>query len=54
MEIRQSIARAEMASERKQASMLEDLSESISAKAANSENPTKVSALAEALKNLAG
>ena len=34
--------------------MLEELSMNISAKAANSANPTKVSALAEALKNLAG
>ena len=39
---------------KKQASMLEELSMSVSAKAANSANPTKVSALAEALKNLAG
>jgi hypothetical protein len=54
MEIRQTITRAETASERKQTSMLEDLSESVSAKAANSANPTKVAALAEALKNLAG
>jgi hypothetical protein len=53
-EIRQSIARAEMANERKQAGMLEDLSESVAAKVANSANPTKVAALAEALKNLAG
>jgi hypothetical protein len=43
-----------MASERKQAGMLEDLSESVAAKVANSANPTKVAALAEALKNLAG
>ena len=54
MDIRQSIARAEMANEKKQASMLKELSMSVSAKAANSTNPSKVSALAEALKNLAG
>ena len=39
MDIRQSIARAEMATEKKQA-MLEELSASVSA--ANSSNPTKV------------
>ena len=54
MDIRQSIARAEMANEKKQASMLEELSMSVSAKAANSANPIIVSALAEALKYLAG
>lgn len=54
MEIRQSIAQAEVASARKQASLLQDLATNVSAKATNSGNPEKVTALANALKDLAG